>query len=46
LWGGCSGYVRVRGMVACRRLKSGGKGDQAKGNIKQAGERIKDVVKD
>jgi uncharacterized protein YjbJ (UPF0337 family) len=29
-----------------RELENEGKGDQAKGNIKQAGEKIKDVFKD
>ena len=28
------------------QLKNEGKGDQAKGNVKQAGEKVKDVFKD
>ena len=28
------------------KLKNEGKGDQAKGNVKQAGEKVKDVFKD
>ncbi len=32
-------------MTDDKDLKAEGKGDQAKGNLKQAGEKVKDVLK-
>jgi uncharacterized protein YjbJ (UPF0337 family) len=36
----------VGGAVGNESLEAEGKGDQAKGNIKQAAEKVKDVFKD
>ncbi len=42
----CAGPTEGVGEVTDDKdLKAEGKGDQAKGNLKQAGEKVKDVLK-